>query len=160
MVSSEGEQKVIATAKTSAWGLSSQQQQVDRIVEDYKDIFTSPTRVHFHCQVKNSIDLTPNAPLPNEPVYRHSIMENEEIKCLIQEIILKGHIRPISSPCGRPIVIIHKKDKTWKLFIDYNKALNKITIKNWYPIPWIDDLLDQLKGAKFSSKIDLKSSYQ
>jgi hypothetical protein len=69
MVRSKGEQKVTATAKTSAWGLSSQQQQVDEIVEEYKDIFTSPTGVPVHCQVKHSIDMTPGAPLPNDPVY-------------------------------------------------------------------------------------------
>jgi hypothetical protein len=72
---------------------------VDKIVEEHKDIFSSPTRVPVHCQVKHSIDLTPDAPLPNNPVYRHSHMENEEIKCHIQEIILKGYIRPSSSPC-------------------------------------------------------------
>jgi hypothetical protein len=113
MVRSEGEWKVTATAKTSAWGLSSQQQQVDEIVEEYKDIFTSPTGVPVHCQVKHPIDLTPSAPLPNDPVYRCSVMENEEIKCQIQELILKGHIRPNSSPCGSPIVLVQKKDGTW-----------------------------------------------
>jgi hypothetical protein len=104
MVRSEGEWKVTATTKTSARGLSTQQQQVDKIVEEHKDIFSSPTGVPLHCQVKHSIDLTPDAPLPNDPVYRHSVMENEEIKCQIQELILKGHIRPSSSPCGSPIV--------------------------------------------------------
>jgi hypothetical protein len=88
----------------------------------------------------------------------HSIMENEKIKCHIQEITLKGHIIPICSPCGSSIVLVQKKDKTGRLFVDY-KSLNKITVKNWYPIPWIDDLIDRLKGAKFFRKIDLKSGY-
>lgn len=85
-------------------------------------------------------------------------MENEEIKCQIKELLQKGHIRPSSSSCWSSIVPVKKKDRTWRLCIDY-RALNKITARNWYPIPWIDDLLDQLKGTKYFIKIDLKSSY-
>jgi putative transposase len=121
---------------------------VDGIVEEYKDIFTSFTEVPWHCHVKNPIDLTPNTPLPNILVYMRSIMENEEIKCQIQELILKGHIRPNSSPCGSPIVLVEKKDRTCRLCID-KKSLNKITVKNRYPIHHIDDLLNQIKGDKF-----------
>jgi hypothetical protein len=85
-------------------------------------------------------------------------MENDEIRRQIQEILQKGHIKPSSSAFGSPIVLVQKKDETWRLYIDY-RALNKITIRNRYPIPKIDDLLDQLKGEKFFSKIDLKSGY-
>jgi hypothetical protein len=127
-------------------------------MEEYKDIFSSPIGVPIHCQVKHSIDLTPGTPLPNGPVYHHSLMENEEIKCHIQEMLEKGHIRPSSSPCRSLIVLMQKKDRTWRLCIDY-RALNKITVRNRYPIPQIDDLLDQRKGAKYLSKIDLKSIY-
>jgi hypothetical protein len=77
------------------------------------DIFTSPTRVPLHCQVKHSIELTLGTPFPNGPVYRHSLLENEEIKCQIQEFLQKGHIRPSSSPYGIPIVLVQKKDGTW-----------------------------------------------
>jgi hypothetical protein len=84
-------------------------------------------------------------------------MENE-IMHQIQELLQKGHIRPNYSPCGSLIVLVKKKDETLRLCIDY-KALNKITIRNWYRIPRIDDLLDQLKGKKFFNKIDLKSGY-
>jgi hypothetical protein len=63
-------------------------------VEEYSDIFSSPTGVPLHCQVKHPIDLTPDAPLPNGPVYRRSLLENEEIKRQIQELLHKGHILP------------------------------------------------------------------
>ena len=85
-------------------------------------------------------------------------MENDEIKHQIQEILQKGHIRPSSSPYGNPIVLVQKKDRTWQLCIDYI-ALNKIKVKNRYPILRIDDLLDQIKGENFFSKIDLKFGY-
>jgi hypothetical protein len=77
---------------TSTQSLSLQQKQVDEIVEEYKDIFSSPTEVPTHCQVKHPIDLTPNAPLPNGPVYHCSLMENDEIKHQIQELLQKGNI--------------------------------------------------------------------
>jgi hypothetical protein len=131
---------------------------VDKVVEEYKDIFTSPNGVPLHYQVKHSIDLTPSAPLPNGPLYRRSLLENEEIKCQIQELLQKGHICPSSSPCESPIILVQKKDGTWRLCIDY-RALNKITVRNRYLIPHIEDLLDQLRGSKFFSKIDLKSGY-
>jgi hypothetical protein len=131
---------------------------VDEIMEEYRDIFSSPTGVPTHCQVKHPIDLTPSAPLPNGPVYHCSLMENDKIRNYIQEILQKGHIRPNSSPCGSLIALVQKKDITWGLCIDY-RALKKITVKNWYPIPRIDDLLDQIKGEKFFNNIDLKYSY-
>eukprot|EP00253_Pinus_taeda_P017802 PITA_17802 len=108
--------------------------------------------------VKHSIDLTPGASLPNRLIYRHSVLESDEIKRNIQELLQKRHIRPSSSPCGSPIILVQKKDGTWSLCIDY-RALNKITVQNRYPILQIDDLLDQLKGGKYFRKIDLKLGY-
>ena len=131
---------------------------MDKVVEEYEDIFTTPAGAPLYCQVKHPIDPTPGASLPNGLIYRCSVLENEEIKRQIQELLQKGHIRLSSSPCGSPIVLVQKKDGTWRLCIDY-QALNKITVQNRYLIPWIDDLLDQLKGAKYFSKIDLKFGY-
>ena len=95
--------------------------------------------------------LTPGASLPNGPIYRCFIMENNEIKRRIQELLQKGHIRPSSSSYGSPIMLEENKDGTWRLCSDY-KALNKITIWNRYPIPRIGDLLDQLKGGNISTR--------
>jgi hypothetical protein len=156
VIHAHSKKKVISTYVASTQRLSLQQKQVDRIVEEYRDIFVSPTGVPTHCQVKHPIDLTLDTPLPKGPIYRHSLMENEEIKRQIQELLQKWHIRPRSSPCGSPIVLVQNKDKSCRLCIDY-RALNKMTVRNRYPIPRIDDLLDQLKGENFFSKIDLKS---
>jgi hypothetical protein len=150
--------KVVTTSMASIHSLSLQQKQVDEIVEEYRDIFSSPTKVPTHFQVNHPIDITPSAPLPNGPVCRCSMMENDEIKRKNQEILQKGHIKPNSSPCGISIVLVQKKDRTLRICIDY-RALKKITVRNWYPIPRIDDLLDQLKGEKFLSKINLNSGY-
>ena len=100
MIHSQNTWKIIATSRVFVANLSTQQEQVDKVVEEYSDIFSSPIRV------KHPIDLTPSAPLPNGPVYRRSLLENEEIKRQIQELLHKGHIRPSSSPCESPIVLV------------------------------------------------------
>ena len=131
---------------------------MDKVVEEHSYVFSSPTGVPLHYQVKHPIDLTLGALLPNGPVYRCSLLENTEIERKIQELLHKGHIRPISSPCGIPIILVQKKYGTYRLCIDY-RALNKIIVRIWYLIPRIDDLLDQLMGAKYFSKIYLNSGY-
>jgi hypothetical protein len=113
-------------------------------VEEYRDIFISLIGVPTHCQVKHPIDMTLDTPLPNGPIYLCSLMEIDEIRRQIQELLQKGHIRPSSSPCRSSIVLVQKKYGTWRLCIDY-RALNKIIVKNRYPIPRTDDLLDQVK---------------
>jgi hypothetical protein len=81
-----------------------------------------------------------------------------EIKKQIQELLDKGVIVPSSSPCGSPIVLVPKKDGAWRMCVDF-MDLNKITVNNRYPFPRIDDLLDQLKDAKYFTKLYLRSGY-
>ena len=85
-------------------------------------------------------------------------LELKELKLQLQELLEKGFIRPSVSPWGAPVLFVKKKDSTLWLCIDY-RQLNKLTIKNKYPLPRIDDLFDQLKGASIFSKIDLRSGY-
>ena len=80
------------------------------------------------------------------------------MKAQLQELLEKGFIRPSVSPWGAPVLFVKKKDGTLRLCIDY-RQLNRITIKNRYPLPRIDDLFDQLKSANVFSKIDLRSGY-
>jgi hypothetical protein len=102
-------EKIATTSRASVVDLSTQQKKVDEVMEEYSNIFSSPTGVPLHCQVKHPIDLTLGAPLRNEPVYHCSLLENEEIKRQIQELLYKGHIRPNSSPCESPIMLAQKK---------------------------------------------------
>ena len=85
-------------------------------------------------------------------------IEMEEIKKQVQELLNQGVIRPSSSPCGSPIMLVPKKYDTWIMCVDY-RALNKITMKNWYTLPRIDELLDQLKNVVYFTKLDLRSGY-
>ena len=82
----------------------------------------------------------------------------EEIKKQIKELLEKGYIRPSSSPWGAPVLLMGKKDGSLRMVVDY-RALNEVTMKNKYPLPMINDLFDQLHGAKVFSKIDLRSGY-
>ena len=113
MIRSQGEQNIMATYMTSTRGLATHQKQVEKFVEEYNDIFTLANGVPLHCEVKHSINLIHGMPLPNGLVYMHSLLENEEIKCQIQDLLQKGHIQPNSSPCENPIVLVQKKDGTW-----------------------------------------------
>jgi hypothetical protein len=90
--------------------------------------------------------------------YRMATLELVELKEHIKELLEKEFIRPNSSLWGAPVIFVPKKDGTQRLCIDY-RALNEVTIKNKYPLPRIDDLFDQLRGACVFSKIDLRSRY-
>jgi hypothetical protein len=90
--------------------------------------------------------------------YRHPKKHKDEIEKAIKELLAMGHIRPSSSPFASSVVLVKKKDGTMHMCIDY-RALNKKTIKNRYPIPRIDELLDELHGALYFTKIDLRSRY-
>jgi hypothetical protein len=88
-------------------------------------------------------------------------MSHEELKKLkvqLEELLVKGYIKPNKSPYGAPILFVHKKDGTLRMCVDY-KAFNKATVKNRYPLPRIDDLFNRLSGAKVFSRIDLRSRY-
>jgi hypothetical protein len=129
-----------------------------KVVNQYDEMFKEPKGLPPKRGIQHEIQLQQDCPLPNIGMYRMSVMENDEIKKQIQELLDKGVIVPSSSPCGSPIVLVPKKDGTWRMCVDF-RALNKITVKNRYPLPRIDDLLDQLKDAKYFTKLDLRSGY-
>ncbi|GJY01353.1 putative reverse transcriptase domain-containing protein [Tanacetum coccineum] len=129
------------------------------IVKNFPEVFPEdlpglpPTRqVEFH------IDLVPGAaPVARAP-YRLAPSEMKELADQLQELSNKGFIRPSSSPWGAPVLFVKKKDGSLRMCIDY-RELNKLTVKNRYPLPRIDDLFDQLQGSSVYSKIDLRSGY-
>ena len=109
MVHSKQTKLVVLNTHAKVTITENQQDQMDKILKKYHSVFKSPVGVPTHCQVKHSIDLILGTPLPHEPIYRRSVLENDEIKRQIQELIQKGHIRPSASPCGSPIVLAKKK---------------------------------------------------
>ncbi|GJT06368.1 putative reverse transcriptase domain-containing protein [Tanacetum coccineum] len=110
------------------------------------------------CQVEFQIDLIPGAaPVARTP-YRLAPSEMQELSDQLQELADRGFIRPSTSPWGAPVLFVKKKEESFKMCIDY-RELNKLTVKNRYPLPRIDDLFDQLQGSSTYSKIDLRSGY-
>lgn len=121
-------------------------------------MFQEPKGLPSKRRIQHEIQLHQDCPLPNIGMYRMLVIENAEIKTQIQELLDKGVIRPRTSPCGSPIVLVPKKDGTWCICVDF-RALNKIMVKNRYPLPRIDDLLDQLKDDVYFTKLDLRVGY-
>ena len=129
------------------------------VVRDFPDVFPDylpglpPER-----EIDFPIDLVPGTvPISLQP-YRMAPAELKELKTQLQELVDRGFIRPSISPWGASVLFVKKKDDTWRLCIDY-RQLNKVTIRNRYPLPQINDLFDQLQGARVFSKIDLRSGY-
>jgi hypothetical protein len=134
MILSQSERKITATSKAFTTDISTQQKKVDKVMEEYSYVFSSPTGVPLHFQVKHPINLTPDASLPNGSVYHYFLLENEAINRHIQELLHKGNICPNSSSRGSQIMLVQKKDGMWQLCSVY-RALNKITVWNRYLIP-------------------------
>ncbi|GKC46534.1 putative reverse transcriptase domain-containing protein, partial [Tanacetum coccineum] len=129
------------------------------IVRDFHEVFPEDLpRIPPARQVEFQIDLIPGAaPVARAP-YRLAPSEMKELAEQLQELFDKGFIRPNSSPWGVPVLFVKKKDGSFWICIDY-RELNKLTVKNRYPLPRIDDLFDQLQGSSVYSKIDLRSGY-
>jgi hypothetical protein len=111
-----------------------------------------------HREIEFVIDLAPGTtPITKRP-YRMVATELAELKKQLNELEQKVYIKSSSSPWRAPILLVKKKDGIMRLCVDY-RALNEVTVKNKYPLPWIDGLFDQLKGAKYFSKIDMRLGY-
>jgi hypothetical protein len=109
-------------------------------------------------EVEFSIDLVPGTQSIHKAPYRMAPTELRGLKEQLQELLVRGFICPSVSPWGGPVLFVKKKDGSLRMCIDYWE-LNRVTMKNKYPLPRIDDLFDQLKGASKFSKIDLLSGY-
>ena len=131
-----------------------------RALTDFHQVFPEelPPGLPPQREVDHRIELFAGSNPPSRPTFRLSATELEELKKQLEELTKAGFIRPSKSPFGAPILFVKKKDGSMRMCVDY-RALNNITIKNSYPLPRIDELFDRLQGAKYFSKIDLRSGY-
>jgi hypothetical protein len=135
-----------------------QQTAVADILIEFSDVFTDPDGLPPARSCDHKIPLKEGATPPNIRPYRMPHKQKALVEELIRNLLSKCEIRPSTSPFSSPAILVRKRDKTWRLCVDY-RQLNSLTIKNKYPIPVIEDLFDELNGAKIFSKLDLRSGY-
>jgi hypothetical protein len=134
-------------------------QDLQDLLSKHQMVFSTPQAlppsrgVHDH-----SIPLVPGSLPPNIRLYRHPFSQKNEIEKMVQELLTFSVICPSRSPYSSPVVMVLKKEGSWRMCSDF-RALNKLTIKDKFPIPVIDDLLDELSGAQLFTKLDLRSGY-
>jgi transposase InsO family protein len=132
-----------------------------KLLAEYRDVFPDklpPGLPPVRGGVEHTIELLPDSKPPNRATYRQSAAELEELKKQLDEMLEQGFIRPSQSPFGAPVIFVKKKDGTLRLCVDY-RALNSITVRNVYPLPLLDEMFDRLQGAKYFSKIDLRTGF-
>nr|XP_027088637.1 uncharacterized protein LOC113709988 [Coffea arabica] len=129
-------------------------------LNEYDDVFPEdvPSGLPPLRGIEHQIDFIPGASLPNRPAYKSNPEETKELQRQVDELLGKGWARESLSPCAVPVILVPKKDGTWRMCTDC-RAVNAIMVKYRHPIPRLDDMLDELHGAVFFTKIDLKSGY-
>ncbi|CAG8621664.1 8344_t:CDS:1, partial [Paraglomus brasilianum] len=131
------------------------------IYTEFADVFPNelPDKLPPSRSIDHAIELTPGVEPPSKPTYKLSYVEMNELKKQLTDLLTKGFIRPSMLPFGTPVLFVHKKNGTLHPCADH-RALNKVTIKNQYPLPRNEELVDHLVGSKYFSKIDSYSGYQ
>ena len=133
-------------------------QQITALQQQYNTVFAEPSGLPPDRGIEHVIPLLPDSQPPFQRMYRLSPSELQEVRRNVTELLRKDLIEPSVSSFGAPILFVEKKDKTLRMVIDY-RALNKLTVKNRYPLPRIDDLFDQLHGAKYFTSLDAASGF-
>lgn len=127
-------------------------------MQQYEDIFREPQGLPPRRYHDHRIPLKEGSQPVNQQSYRVPYFQKNEIERQVTEMLNTGVIQPSTSPFASPVILVKKKDGTWRMCIDYRK-LNDITVKNKYHIPIIDELLDELRGANWFTKLDLRAGY-
>lgn len=131
---------------------------ISALLQEYMGVFKEPRELPLSRSTAHQIKLKEGSiPFKIQP-YRYPYIPRKEIEKMVEEMLSSGITQPSVSPFSSPVLLVKKKDGSWRFCIDYRR-LNSMTVKDGYPIPLINDLLDELKGAAIFSKIDLRAGY-
>ncbi|XP_038715137.1 uncharacterized protein LOC120008853 [Tripterygium wilfordii] len=133
-------------------------EEVSPILNEFSGVLEEPKTLPPPRPFDHRIPIKNEASPVNVAPYRYAHFQKNEIERQVREMLQNGLIRPSNSPFSSPVLLVKKKDGTWRFCTDY-RALNSVTIKDRFPIPTIDDMLDELGGAKFFTKLDLRAGY-
>lgn len=128
------------------------------MLSEYNGVFGEPNKLPPHRQYDHAITLVEGTQPANARPYRYSPLQKDEIERQVREMLDSGVIAHSMSPYAAPVLLVKKKDGSWRFCVDYRR-LNDTTVKNRFPLPIVDDLLDELAGAKYFSKLDLRAGY-
>lgn len=128
--------------------------EVESLVDKFEEVFAVPTELPPHRSHDPKIPLMPNTPPINISPYRHPPNQNDAIEMMVKELLDSGVIRNDQSSFSSPIVMVKMKDGTWRMCVDY-RQLNKYTVKDKFPIPVIEELINELNGSTMFTKLDL-----
>ncbi|XP_039121357.1 uncharacterized protein LOC120258078 [Dioscorea cayenensis subsp. rotundata] len=131
---------------------------VSSLLREFTEVFSTPAGLPPGREHDHHIPLLPGAPPVNVRPYRYPYFQKSEIEKLVGEMMTDGLIRPSTSPFSSPVLLVKKKDGTWRFCVDY-RALNAVTVKDRFPIPTVEELLDEIAGSCVFSKLDLRSGY-
>ncbi|KAK8916726.1 hypothetical protein KSP39_PZI022713 [Platanthera zijinensis] len=149
---------ILLGVRSDEEGLTQVPDQLRPLVEEYDDIFQEPSTLPPSRFRDHQIVLQTGAEPPNIRPYRYPYIQKAEIERSVKEMLDAGIIRPSTSSFSAPIILVKKKDGSWRFCVDY-RALNSVTVKDKFPIPVIEELLDELHGATLFTKLDLRSGY-
>jgi hypothetical protein len=130
------------------------------LFQEYEDVFPNdvPSGLPPIRGIEHQIDFVLSASIPNRPAFRSNSEEINELQRQVEKLMAKGHVMKNMSLCAVPVLLVPKKDGTWRMCVDC-RAFNNITVKYRHSIPRLDDMLDELHGSCIFTKIDLKSGY-
>ena len=132
--------------------------EIQTVLDRFPHVFQETTTLPPQRTCDHTIDLVPGAQPINSRAYRLPPDQKDEVEKQLKEMLQKGLIRHSASPFASPVLLVRKKDGTWRFCIDYRK-LNALTVKNKHPMPVVEELLDELAGSAWFSKLDLRSGY-